>query len=160
MISKTSKRVINLKLCSSEESIFYNLKTRNQFDTYLPGSHLANCTIEKVSKNGLQLSLPNDLFAYVHSNHIPINKRSKKLSEIFTSGEKLTGTIIFINPYSKIIYLSVLPHLIDSRKHSKISGMFASHNEDCLRLGQIVENAQVSMHTFKGIYVRFDGEYA
>jgi ribosomal protein S1 len=156
--SKTSKRAINLKLAQSDESIFYSLKTRNQFDTYLPGAQLNGCLIEKVNKNGVQVSLPNQLFAYVHSNHIPVAKRSKKLAETFTVGEKLTGTIIFINPYSKVIYLSMLSHLVNSTKRSKIASLFANNNEsECLRLGQIVENAQVSMHTFKGVYVRFKG---
>jgi ribosomal protein S1 len=156
--NKTSKRAINLKLAQSDESIFYSLKTRNQFDTYLPGAQLNGCLIEKVSKNGVQVSLPNQLFAYVHSNHIPIAKRSKKLSDSFTIGEKLTGTIIFINPYSRVIYLSMLSHLVNSTKRSKIAQLFAYNNSsECLRLGQLVEDAQVSVHTFKGIYVRFNG---
>jgi ribosomal protein S1 len=159
--SKTSKRAINLKLCQSDQSIFYTLQTRSQFDTYLPGAKLAACTIDKVSKNGLQVSLPNSLFAYVHSNHIPLLKRGKKMSESFEAGEKLTGTIIFVNPYSRVIYLSLLPHLLDSTKSSKIASLFVNAGDnECLRLGQIVQNATVSMHTFKGVYIRFKGPHA
>ena len=35
--------------------------------------------------------------------------------------------------------------------------MFLSGGEDSLKLGQIIEEAQVSAHTYKGIYVKFKG---
>ena len=63
---------------------------------------------------------------------------------------------MFINPYSKVIYLSLLPHLNDSTKSAKISKLFFS-GEDSLKLGQIIDEAQVTMHTFKGIYAKFKG---
>ena len=75
IVGKPSKRSICLKLCDSSESTFYELKTKYQFDSYLPGAKLTNCTIDKVTKNGLQVDVSNQLFAYVHSNHIPIGKR-------------------------------------------------------------------------------------
>jgi ribosomal protein S1 len=153
--TKTSKRALNLKLCTQSESLFYDLKTRNQFDTYLPGAHLNQCTVEKISKNGLQLALPNQLFAFVHVNHIPSGKRAQKLNQTYNIGDKLNGTIIFINPYSKIIYLSLLSHLNDSTKPSKLSQLLSNSGSEGLRLGQVVEDAQVSMHTFKGIYIKF-----
>lgn len=147
--SKTSKRAIGLTLCDNQ--VFYSLKTRNLFDTYLPGAKLSNCMIDKVTKNGLHLSLPNQLYAYVHINHIPTNKR--KLADSYTAGDSTSGTIVFVNPYSKVIYLSLLPHMQDAAKSSRLAQLFMGN--DGLHLGQIIEDAQVSMLTFKGLYVRF-----
>ncbi|CAF0850832.1 unnamed protein product [Brachionus calyciflorus] len=161
--SKKSKRAINVKLCDSSESLFFSLKSKYKFDSYLPGAQLDNCTIEKISKNGLHLNISNELYGFVHINHIPLSKRNglgkkKELGEnknklSYENGEKLNGTIIFINPYSRIIYLSLLPHLIDSRKESKISRLFL--NENGLKLGQVIEDAIVSSHTHKGIFLKF-----
>ena len=169
--NKPTKRSINLKLCDSSESTFYDLKTKYQFDTYLPGAKLKNCVIEKITKNGLKLNISNQLFGYVHSNHIPLAKRAslsknqndllkdldgKNKTNTFSNGDKVNATIIFINPYSKIIYLSLLSHLNDSTKPAKISKLFLSGDES-LKLGQIINDAQVAMHSFKGIYVKFNG---
>ena len=71
IVNTPTKRAINLKLCNSHESIFYDLKTKYQFDSYLPGARLTNCTIEKITRNGLQVNISNQLFAYVHLNHLP-----------------------------------------------------------------------------------------
>ena len=159
IISKKSKRAISLKICDSNESSFYILESKFKFDNYLPGAQL-DCTIEKTSKNGIHLNISNDLYGYVHINHIPTSKRSslvkKKDSEekkFFNQGETVSGTIIFINPYSKIIYMSLLPHLIDSTKVSKIAHFFLK--EDGLRLGNIIENAIVHSHTHKGLFLKF-----
>ena len=45
----------------------------------------------------------------------------------------------------------------DSMKSAKISKLFLSGDNGNLKLGQIIEDAQVSAHTFKGIYVKFKG---
>jgi ribosomal protein S1 len=172
IINSPTKRSINLKRCQADENTFYDLKTKYQFDSYLPGARLTNCTIDKITRNGLQVNISNQLFAYVHVNHLPIAKRGNLSTEkkdlpdnktassklpAYTNGEKLTGTIMFINPYSKIIYMSLLPHLNDSMKSAKISKLFLSGENDSLKLGQIIDEAQVSAHTFKGIYVKFKG---
>ncbi|RNA15089.1 RRP5 -like protein [Brachionus plicatilis] len=158
--SKKSKRAINLKMCDSNESSFFVLKSKYKFDSYLPGAQL-DCTIEKTSKNGIHLSISNDLYGYVHINHIPTSKRSslvkKKETEekkFFNNGEAVSGTIIFINPYSKIIYMSLLPHLIDSTKVPKIARLFLK--EDGLMLGNVITNALVHSHTNKGLFLKFN----
>lgn len=169
--SKKSKRAISLELCDSSQSSFYDLKTKFQFDTYLPGARLINCTVEKVSKGGLQLNISNQLHAYVHINHVPAAKRaylakSKKSvqdfdtssAKFYSNGDKLTGTIIFINPYSRVIYMSLLPHLNDSTKPAKITKLFLedrTENGPGLKLGQVIDEAQVSMVTQKEVYVKF-----
>lgn len=171
--SKKSTRTIHLEICDNKnESSFYTLEKKYNFDTYLPGAKIL-CTVEKTSKNGLQAVISKDLFAYIHVNHLPVAKRDVFLSakkkdkslEVlekkenkneYTNGDKVTGTIIFLNPYSKVVYLSLLPHLTDSTKSAKISKMFLN-DSDNLKLGQVVKNAIVTIHTYKGIYVKFKG---
>ena len=149
--------------------MFYEVKSKYKFDSYLPGSQLT-CTVEKTNKNGLQANISNQLFAYVHSNHLPLSKRpnflatKKKSSDKgleektneYKNGDKITGTIIFLNPYSKVVYLSLLPHLTNSTKTAKIARLFLSDEEN-LKLGQVVEDAQVATHSYKGLYVKFKG---
>lgn len=133
-------------MCDSKESSFFALKSKFKFDNYLPGAHL-NCFIEKTSKNGIHLSITNDLYGYVHINHVPSSKRSclvkkkdNKENKFFNNGETISGTITFINPYSKIIYMSLLPHFIDSTKVAKIARLFLQEN--ALRLGNVIESAE------------------
>ena len=163
VMSKKSERTINLRLCNSDdESLFYEIKTRTKFDTYLPGAQLT-CTVEKVGKNGIQAVISSQINAFVHTNHMPISKRANfskkeyKNSSSFSNGEKITGTIIFLNPYSKVIYLSLLPHLIDSTNLAKVASLFLNNDEN-LKIGQIIDNTQITTHTYKGIYVKFVGE--
>ncbi len=167
LIKKPTSRSINVNLCNqSKESIFYDLNNKYQFDSFLPGTHLNGCTVDKVGKSGIQLNISNQLIGYVHSNHIPQAKRAylvvsesdSKKKPAFSNGEKINATIIFINPYARVVYLSLLPHLIDSTKNAKISDLFTHNkNEDSLKLGQILDDVQVNMHTHKGIFVKFNG---
>lgn len=144
------------------------IEKRHQFDSYLPGAKL-KCSVERKSKNGYQVNISDKLFAYIHSNHLPIAKRevffasSKKKKSADTAnpnelqnGDKIVGTIIFVNPYSKVVYLSMLPHLTDSTKAAKTTKLFLD-SEEGLKLGQVVNEAVVSMHTYKGLYVKFKG---
>lgn len=169
--SKKSDRAITLKLCDSdsESSLFYEVKSRTKFDTYLPGAQLT-CIVEKSGKNGLQAHVANQIYVYVHTNHLPVSKRANSASKnkqtnepnansSYANGDKITGTIIFINPYSKVAYLSLLPHLNDSTKIAKVASLFLDEEEN-IKLGQIIEDAQVSVHTYKGIYVKFKGQNA
>ena len=170
IVSKKSERTITLKLCDSDssQSLFYDIKTydiKSKFDTFLPGAQLT-CIVEKSGKNGVQAQVANQIYAYVHTNHLPISKRSNSTAtkkndsnanSAYSNGDKITGTIIFLNPYSKVIYLSLLPHLVDSTKIAKVASLFLNE-EDNLKLGQIVENAQVTAHTYKGLYVKFKGQ--
>ena len=154
MVSKQTQRTIQVRLCdSSQESCFHTIEKRHQFDSYLPGAKL-KCAVEKKSKNGYQVTISDKLFAYIHSNHLPIAKRevffgSKKKSTTsdnpneLKNGEKVVGTIIFVNPYSKVVYLSMLPHLTDSTKAAKTTKLFLD-SEEGLKLGQVVKDAQVT----------------
>jgi ribosomal protein S1 len=143
-----SERMVNLSLCdSTKESMFYALKTKNQFDSYLPGALVNDIVVEKVCKNGVQLNIPSSqMIGYVQQNHMS-NKK-------FSNGDKLNATIIFINPYARVVYLSMLPHLLNSTKPSKLSKLFAS-NQESLKVGQQIESAEVTTHTPKGVYVQF-----
>jgi ribosomal protein S1 len=51
----------------------------------------------------------------------------------------------------------LLPHLLDSTKVAKVASLFLNDEEN-LKIGQIIEDAQVTTHTYKGIYVKFKGE--
>lgn len=173
IVTKKSKRGVTVKLCDTSESLFYDLKVKTQFDSFLPGARLFNCNVDKIGKNGLHLSLNNKITAFVHLNQIPLSKRAglaKKSiknfnsSKSFSIGDKIDGTILFINPYSKIVYLSLLPHLNDSTKPARITKFFLSQDDDddaddesdslTLKLGKMIENAQVNMVTQKGVYVK------
>ena len=80
LVDKKSERTINLKLCDNiNDSSFYAVKSKYKFDSYLPGGQLT-CTVEKKSKNGLQVIISNQLFGYIHSNHLPIAKRAAFLT--------------------------------------------------------------------------------
>lgn len=163
--SKSNKRTIGLTHCdSTKESCFHTIEKRHLFDTYLPGAQL-QCSVERKAKNGYQLTISNQLIAYVHANHLPIAKReaflgaSKKNVEnphALSNGDKVKATLVFVNPYSKIVYVSLLPHLVDSTKLPKTSRLF-SHGEEDLKLGQVIDNAQVAMHTHKGLFIKFKG---
>jgi len=173
MTHKT-ERTITLNLCdSAQESTFYSVEKKYQFDSYLPGAKL-HCTIERRAKNGYHVNISNQLFGYIHSNHLPIAKREafmytkKKDRDLqaledtsatpneFKNGDKICATIIFLNPYSKVVYLSLLPHLTDSTKPARVSKLFLE-NEEGLKLGQVIDNAQVALHTYKGVFIKFKG---
>ena len=182
---------------------------RLQFDALLPGARLSGCVVDKVGRNGLQLGVAGlhatQLIAYVHSTHVPSARRSLLLKSVepteddqveadaaaaaklkssggasFSSGDRLeSATIVFINPYAKLVYLSLLPHLLDSTKAAKCTTLFTHSDQQQLqpvatktktktsdstsssselpqlKIGAIVSDAQISSHTLKGIYVKF-----
>jgi ribosomal protein S1 len=114
------------------------------------------------------VNISNQLIGYIHSNHVPQAKRAylvvsetdSKKKPAFSNGDKINATIIFINPYARVVYLSLLPHLIDSTKNAKIMDLFTNNrSEDSLKLGQILDDVQVNMHTHKGIFVKFNGDF-
>lgn len=145
-------RAISLSVCQGLE--IYDVANKSQFDIFLPGARLINCTVEKVGKNGLHLNVAKQINGYVHINHLPAAKRAsliksgaKQMSEkAYSNGDKLSATIIFVNPYSRIVYLSLLPHLNDSNKSPKVARLLFAQGDDeshSLQIGQIIENAQV-----------------
>lgn len=147
-------RVVSLSLCQGLE--ICELKNKNQFDSFLPGTRLVNCTVERVAKNGLHLEVTKQINGYVHFDHLPASKRAKFGSKKsgdekpYTNGEKLSATIIFVNPYSKIVYMSLLPHLNDSSKSARVARLLFEKNTDepiSLHIGQVVNDAQVNLES-------------
>jgi hypothetical protein len=109
----------------------------------MPGCKLNQISIEKVYKNGVKVRIGSlaNLTGYIHMNHMP-NRFKKVLYKTYKNGDKLNSaaTVVYVNPYSKVIYMSLL-------KYEKIE----SHVE----VGSILTDLKVIKHSFKGVYLEF-----
>ncbi len=145
-------RVINLTPISKE---FDKIKYKASFDIYQTGSKVST-NVEKVYKNGLKCSISGvaSITGYIHVNHLNVKLSSlKNLKEKFKNGDKVEGTIIYINAYSKVIYLTQLEHLVKDNSSSKLEEMVLLNK---LSVGTYIKDAKVIRHSFKGIYVAFN----
>lgn len=149
--SKKNERAIKLAVSDSLEP--YDLANKVYFDAYLPGARLHDITVERVTKNGLQVNITKQISGYVHLNHLPAAKRAILLKEksskaennfekAYSNGDKISATVIFVNPYSRIVYLSMLPHLNDTGKSAKVARLLFGGEEE-VKIGQVVDDAQV-----------------
>lgn len=146
--SKQTENMVKLTLCTERE--FNELKTKTKFDSYLPGTKIT-CSIDQVCSNGLKLAVYN-LTGYIHVNHLIKSgggKQFKNLSAKYKHGDKLDATIIFINPYSKLFYLTLLPHLTGDKTQAKLEKIDTQP-----LIGEIFDCKVVS-HSLKGLYVEF-----
>lgn len=161
--NKSGGRAISLSVCHGLPA--YDVSNHNQFDAFMPGARLVNCTVDRVGKNGLQVSVSKQVTGYVHINHLPAAKRSSLLKsgssgaadKAYSNGDKISATILFVNPYSRVVYLSLLPHLNDASKVSRVARLLFAQanaqedkeNDSSLHIGQVVENAQVCVSLLK-----------
>lgn len=156
-VESSKGRALTLSVCQGGGGLeVYDVANSHQFDAYLPGARLLNCTIERVGKNGLQVNVTKQITGYVHVNHLPAAKRASLVkssasltdAKAYSNGDKISATILFVNPYSRVVYLSLLPHLCDpSTKSPRVAQLLFNNNDNessPLRLGQVIESAQVS----------------
>ena len=151
-ITGIKDRVINLMPISKE---FDKIKYKSSFDIYQTGSKIST-NVEKVYKNGLKCSINGvaSITGYIHVNHLNVKLSSlKNLKEKFKNGDKVEGTIIYINAYSKVIYFTQLEHLVNDNSSSKLEEMVLLNK---LSVGTYIKDAKVIRHSFKGIYVAFN----
>ena len=80
------------------------------------------------------------------AHHFRIVEKSSKAANNFekaySNGDKISATVIFVNPYSRIVYLSMLPHLNDTGKSAKVARLLFGGEEE-VKIGQVVDVAQV-----------------
>ena len=152
-----NKRVVNLTPITKE---FDRIKYKSSFNVYLPGSK-ASCSVEKVYKNGVKLTINgvSSIVGYIQVNHLNTKLSSfKNLQEKFKNGDKIDATVIYINPYSKVVYLSQLEHLVSDNRSSNLEEMVLLNK---LSVGTYIKDAKVIRHSFKGIHVAFSfGSYS
>ena len=153
-ITGINKRVVNLTPITKE---FDKIKYKSSFNVYQPGSKVS-CNVEKVYKNGLKLTINGvaSIVGYIHVNHLNVKLSSlKNLKEKFKNGDKVEATALYINPYSKVIYLTQLEHLVSDNRSSKLEELVLLNK---LNIGSYIKDAKVIRHSLKGIYVAFSFE--
>ena len=97
------------------------------------------------------MSINNDITAYIPQNHLEnsVGTSKKQLKTKFKNGDRVDATILYVNPYSKIAYLTQLKHL-KGKNETNIdkSKLNVGANVDCT----------VIDHSIKGLFVRIENE--
>lgn len=109
------------------------------------------------------------IIAYIHINHlnepksggeaISAKNEFKLLKSKYKNGDKLVATILYINPYSKVVYLTQLKHLLNDNKLSKLEELLF---ENKISIGSFLSNEnktiKIIKYSAKGLFVKFKHE--